>query len=223
MRITKGTVAASPIGVESGAECVAYERELRAAGFTRIAGIDEAGRGPLAGPVVAAAVILPWDRPISGVRDSKVIPPREREFLYPQILLEAEAVGLGIVGAREIERINILEATIIAMERAVGRLTLAPDSLLIDAIRLKRVRLPQRPIIDGDAVSYLIAAASIIAKVSRDRIMDDYHTRYPVYGFDTHRGYGTSVHLEQLARHGWCPIHRRTFRGVTPKGIVRDR
>lgn len=192
-----------------------HERQLRAAGFSAIAGIDEAGRGPLAGPVVAAAVILPWGRPIPGVRDSKVVPPPERERLYHHILEAAIAVGVGMVGARDIERINILRATIAAMEQAVSRLSMVPDALLIDAVPLRRLHVPQRAIVHGDAVSYSIAAASIVAKVIRDRLMEDYHTRYPHYGFSLHKGYGTPLHMERLSRYGACPIHRITFRGVT--------
>jgi ribonuclease HII len=200
---------------------VTYERELDAGGCVRIAGVDEAGRGPLAGPVVAAAVILPWSRLIDGVRDSKLIPPPEREQLYHRILEKAVAVGVGIVGARDIERINILQATIGAMEEAVSRLSVPPDALLIDAVPLPRLPVLQRAIIGGDRLSYLIASASIVAKVVRDRLMDDYHVRYPRYGFDVHKGYGTPAHLDRLARYGACPIHRRTFRGVPGEGTPR--
>lgn len=196
-----------------------YERKLAAIGFRRIAGIDEAGRGPLAGPVVAAAVILPWRRPIAGVRDSKVVPPVERERLYYQILQSAVAVGVGMVEPRDIERVNVLQATIGAMEQAVSRLSISPDALLVDAVSLRRLALPQRAVIRGDALSYVIAAASIVAKVTRDHLMDDYHRRYPRYGFRTHKGYGTPAHLDCLARYGPCPIHRRTFRGVIPEGV----
>jgi ribonuclease HII len=200
---------------------VTHERELDAGGCVRIAGVDEAGRGPLAGPVVAAAVILPWSRLIDGVRDSKLIPPPEREQLYHRILEKAVAVGVGIVGARDIERINILQATIGAMEEAVSRLSVPPDALLIDAVPLLRLPVLQRAIIGGDRLSYLIASASIVAKVVRDRLMDDYHVRYPRYGFDVHKGYGTPAHLDRLARYGACPIHRRTFRGVPGEGTPR--
>jgi ribonuclease HII len=126
-------------------------------------------------------------------------------------------VGIGIVSVGEIERHNILQATIRAMEQAVSRLSVVPDALLIDAVPLPRLDLPQRAIIGGDAVSYLIGAASIVAKVVRDRLMDDYHVRYPHYGFHLHKGYGTPVHLDRLARHGACLIHRQTFRGVPPR------
>ena len=200
---------------------VTHERELDAGGCVRIAGVDEAGRGPLAGPVVAAAVVLPWSRLIDGVRDSKLIPPPEREQLYHRILEKAVAVGVGIVGARDIERINILQATIGAMEEAVSRLSVPPDALLIDAVPLPRLPVLQRAIIGGDRLSYLIASASIVAKVVRDRLMDDYHVRYPRYGFDVHKGYGTPAHLDCLARYGACPIHRRTFRGVPGEGTPR--
>jgi len=189
-----------------------HERALRAAGYRTLAGLDEAGRGPLAGPVVAAAVVLPWDRPITRVRDSKQIPPIERERLCHEILERATAVGLGIVGVRDIERLNIFQATVLAMELAVTRLSDRPDALLIDAMSLRRIDVPQRAIVRGDRASYLIAAASIVAKVTRDRLMDDYHARYPVFGFDAHRGYGTLYHRHQLARRGGCAIHRRTFR-----------
>jgi ribonuclease HII len=130
-------------------------------------------------------------------------------------------VGVGIVGARDIERINILQATICAMEEAVSRLSVPPDALLIDAVPLPRLPVLQRAIIGGDRLSYLIASASIVAKVVRDRLMDDYHVRYPRYGFDVHKGYGTPAHLDRLARYGACPIHRRTFRGVPGEGTPR--
>jgi ribonuclease HII len=191
-----------------------YEQELVASGYITIAGIDEAGRGPLAGPVVAAAVILPWDRLIPGVRDSKIVPPRERERLYYEIVGRASAVGLGVVDVRDIDRINIFRATVKAMEQAVHRLNIQPDAVLVDAMSLPGIKVPQRAIVHGDATSYLIAAASIVAKVSRDRFMTDYHARYPRYEFAVHKGYGTPRHLERLVRLGPCPIHRRTFRRV---------
>lgn len=191
-----------------------YEQELVASGHITIAGIDEAGRGPLAGPVVAAAVILPWDRLIPGVRDSKIVTPRERERLYYEIVGRASAVGLGVVDGRDIDRINIFRATVKAMEQAVHRLHLQPDAVLVDAMSLPGIRMPQRAIVHGDATSYLIAAASIVAKVARDRFMTDYHVRYPQYEFGVHKGYGTPRHLDRLMRLGPCPIHRRTFRRV---------
>jgi ribonuclease HII len=191
-----------------------HERELASAGYATLAGIDEAGRGPLAGPVVAAAVVLPWVRPIPGVRDSKVVPPRERERLYYEIIHQAVAIGIGVVSVGDIERINILRATVKAMEQAVFCLSCQPDALLIDAVTLGGVSLPQRAIVRGDATSYLIAAASIVAKVTRDRFFVDYNVRYPDYDFAAHKGYGTPGHLERLTTHGPCPIHRRTFRRV---------
>jgi ribonuclease HII len=191
-----------------------HEQELAASGFQTLAGIDEAGRGPLAGPVVAAAVILPWSRPIRGVRDSKTVPPRERERLYYEIVGQALAVGIGVASVGDIERINIFRATVRAMEQAVLRLSVPPDALLIDAVSLHGVSLPQRAIVRGDATSYLIAAASIIAKETRDRFFFDYNLRYPHYDFVAHKGYGTPGHLARLATLGPSPIHRRTFRGV---------
>ena len=191
-----------------------HERELVATGYATIAGIDEAGRGPLAGPVVAAAVILPLSRPIAGVRDSKTVPPRERERLHYEIIGRALAVGVGVVGVGEIERMNIFRATMKAMEQAVRCLSIQPDALLIDAIALRDVLLPQRAVIRGDSSSYLIAAASIVAKVTRDRFFADYEVRYPGYEFARHKGYGTPTHLDRLTALGPCPIHRRTFRGV---------
>lgn len=195
-----------------------HEQELVAAGYITLAGIDEAGRGPLAGPVVAAAVILPWSHPIPGVRDSKTVRPRERERLYYEIVGRASAIGLGVVDVGDIDRINIFRATVKAMEQAVICLNAEPDAVLVDAVTLPRVSVPQRAIVHGDATSYLIAAASIVAKVARDCFMTDYDTRYPQYEFSVHKGYGTQRHLERLARLGPCRIHRRTFRPVLEKG-----
>lgn len=200
-----------------------YEQELVASGHVTLAGIDEAGRGPLAGPVVAAAVILPWNQPIPGVRDSKTVTPRERERLYYEIVGRASAIGLGVVDVGDIDRINIFRATVKAMEQAVNRLNAQPDAVLVDAVVLPGVSVPQRAIVHGDATSYLIAAASIVAKVARDRFMADYHTRYPQYEFAVHKGYGTPRHLEQLLRLGPCPIHRRTFRRVLSKTVSNGR
>ena len=188
-----------------------HERELRLAGFRRIAGIDEVGRGSLAGPVVAAAVILPDRHRIKGLRDSKVLPRARREALYEQILDRAEAVGVGCVEVDVIDRVNILEATKLAMREALGHLAEAPDHLVIDALRLREVDLPQRPIIDGDAISASIAAASIVAKVTRDRICAEFDERYPAYGFARNKGYGTRRHVDALLREGPCEWHRRSF------------
>jgi ribonuclease HII len=188
-----------------------HERELRLAGFRRIAGIDEVGRGSLAGPVVAAAVILPERHRIKGLRDSKVLSRARREALYGRILDRAEAVGVGCVEVEVIDRINILQATKLAMAEALGRLPEPPDHLVIDALSLRDVQLPQRAIIDGDAISASIAAASIVAKVTRDRICAELDGRYPAYGFARNKGYGTQRHLDALLTEGPCAWHRRTF------------
>ena len=188
-----------------------HERELRLAGFQRIAGIDEVGRGSLAGPVVAAAVILPERHRIKGLRDSKVLTRARREALYQRILDRADAVGVGCVEVEVIDRINILQATKLAMTQALGRLPRAPDHLVIDALSLRDVDLPQRAIIDGDAISASIAAASIVAKVTRDRICSELDGRYPAYGFARNKGYGTQHHLDALLTEGPCEWHRRTF------------
>jgi ribonuclease HII len=191
-----------------------HERELRSAGFRWIAGIDEVGRGSLAGPVVAAAVILPERHRIRGLRDSKVLPRARREALYEQILDRATAVGVGCMEVEVIDRINILQATKLAMREALGRLTQPPDHLVIDALSLPQVDLPQRPIIDGDAISASIAAASIVAKVTRDRICAEFDARYPAYGFARNKGYGTRRHLDALLEEGPCEWHRRSFAPV---------
>jgi len=188
-----------------------HERELRLAGFHRIAGIDEVGRGSLAGPVVAAAVILPDRHRIKGLRDSKVLPQSRREALYELILDRADGVGVGCMEVEVIDRINILQATKLAMRQALGHLSPAPDHLVIDALSLREVDLPQRPIIDGDAISASIAAASIVAKVTRDRICAEFDHRYPAYGFARNKGYGTPLHVEALINEGPCERHRRSF------------
>jgi len=188
-----------------------HERELHLAGFERIAGLDEVGRGSLAGPVVAAAVVLPERHRIRGIRDSKVLPRARREALYELILDRAEGIGVGCIEVEVIDRINILQATKLAMREALGRLAASPDHLLIDALSLRDVDVPQRAIIDGDAISASIAAASIVAKVTRDRICDEFDRRYPSYGFARHKGYGTRRHVEMLVAEGPCAWHRRTF------------
>lgn len=191
-----------------------FEQETRRCGYRRIAGLDEAGRGPLAGPVVAAAVILPFRCRLTGVDDSKQLSGAEREQLYAVILKAALGVGIGSADACEIDSLNILEATRLAMRRAVERLVPSPDYLLLDAVTLPGVSIPSRPIIKGDALSISIAAASIVAKVTRDRIMAAYHETFPQYNFLSHKGYGTEEHLRQLADYGPCAIHRRTFAPV---------
>ncbi|HIX98897.1 MAG TPA: ribonuclease HII [Candidatus Dorea intestinigallinarum] len=186
-----------------------YEREYAACGA--ICGIDEAGRGPLAGPVVAGAVILPKDEQILYVNDSKKLSEKKRELLYDEITERALAVGVGIVGPERIDEINILQATYEAMRLAVGQLEMRPDILLNDAVTIPGIDIQQVPIVKGDAKSVSIAAASIIAKVTRDRLMREYDQVFPEYGFASNKGYGTKSHIEALKALGPTPIHRRTF------------
>jgi ribonuclease HII len=192
-----------------------FEQEARRCGYRRIAGVDEAGRGPLAGPVVAAAVILPFRCRLIGADDSKQLSVSERDRLYAAIMDRAVCVGVGSSTAEEIDRINILEATKLAMRRALAELSPAPDYVLIDAVALAGVAMPIRPIIKGDALSLSIAAASIVAKVTRDRLMAQFHVAYPQYNFLSHKGYGTEEHLARLVEYGPSPIHRRTFSPVS--------
>lgn len=191
-----------------------FERAARLCGYRRIAGIDEAGRGPLAGPVVAAAVVLPTRCRLSGIDDSKQLSEGERDRLYAAILEQAVGMGIGSADVGEIDRLNILEATRLAMRRAIDQLTPPSDYLLIDAVTLPGSKIPVRPIIKGDSLSLSIAAASIIAKVTRDRLMAKYHEMFPEYDFLSHKGYCTTGHLQRLARYGPCSIHRRTFMPV---------
>lgn len=189
----------------------AHDKALREQGFFVLAGVDEAGRGPLAGPVVAAAVILPPTAIIAGVRDSKKVPERERESLFSRITAEAVSFGIGTVHAEEIDRTDILRATKSAMMTALSQLAVSPDLVLIDAVRLPLLQIEQRSIIKGDATSASIAAASILAKVTRDRLMANYHEQYPQYGFDRHKGYATGDHIDLIRKYGPCPIHRMSF------------
>ncbi len=189
-----------------------YERQYEES-CTYICGIDEAGRGPLAGPVVAAAVILPAGLVIPYVNDSKKLTEKRREALYPEILEKALSVGVGVVPAARIDEINILHATYEAMRQAIGQLSVRPDVLLNDAVRIPDVEIPQVPIIKGDAKSISIACASVIAKVTRDRMMKEYDAIYPEYGFAGHKGYGTAAHIAAIRQYGPSPIHRRTFIG----------
>jgi ribonuclease HII len=191
-----------------------FELEARRRGYRCIAGLDEAGRGPLAGPVVAAAVILPTRCRLVGVDDSKLVSESERVRLYKVIVRRARAVGVGVATEQEIDCINIVEATRLAMRRALASLTPSADCLLIDAITLSHPPIPSRSIIKGDMLSISIAAASIVAKVTRDRMMVVYHRIYPDYNFLSHKGYGTEEHLQRLTQHGPCAIHRRTFEPV---------
>lgn len=191
-----------------------YERQAAERGFTRVAGIDEAGRGPLAGPVVSAAVILPPKVSSPLIRDSKQLTPAQREEAYEFILSHASSVGVGAADAQTIDSMNIYRATKISMVRAVEGLTVMPDYLLVDAMALPELDIPQLRLIKGDRRSFSIAAASIVAKVTRDRMMDTYADEYPQYAFESHKGYATDEHKTALARHGPCPIHRKSFRGV---------
>ena len=193
------------------AEMRQIEEELYAGGVRLIAGIDEVGRGPLAGPVVAAAVILPADFDVLGVDDSKKLTEKKREELYGQITKYAVAYSVGVIDNIIIDEINILEATKLAMKQAVEGLGATPDYILIDALTLKDIAIPQRGIIRGDSLSVSIAAASIVAKVTRDRMMAAYHLTYPHYCFDQNKGYGTKAHYEGIDCHGMCELHRRSF------------
>ncbi len=190
------------------------EGELRSRGVSVCAGLDEAGRGCLAGPVVAAAVILPLEVFIPGIRDSKLLTPQARERLYDAIMRQAQAVAVARVEAPEIDRINILQASLRAMKLAVEQLSFTPEHLLIDGLQTIASPLPQTAVVHGDRVCRVIAAASIIAKVTRDRLMVDFERDYPQFRFSLHKGYGTKQHLDELRVHGPSPLHRRTFRGV---------
>ncbi len=199
-----------------------YEKKAIEKGFLTIAGIDEAGRGPLAGPVVSSAVVLPFYFPIDGVTDSKKLTSKKRDYLYEKIYDHAVTIGIGIVDALEIDRINILQASLLSMSFAVRNLSPRADYLLIDGtFRIASVfmqgdlaLLHQEPIVHGDSLSVSIAAASIIAKVTRDRLMEKYHQEYPQYGFSRHKGYPTKAHREAIKKFGYSPIHRLTFKGV---------
>ncbi len=192
-------------------EMQVYERELRDRGVRYIAGIDEVGRGPLAGPVVAAAVILPEDFDVLGVNDSKKLSEKRREELFIKIKEKAIAWAIGMADNRIIDEINILQATKQAMREAVGNLEVEPEHLLIDAVKLEDVEIPQTSIIKGDEKSLSVAAASILAKVTRDHMMVDYANEFPGYAFEKNKGYGTKAHYEGLRAQGLCPIHRKTF------------
>jgi len=191
-----------------------FERQAAEKGYRLVAGIDEAGRGPLAGPVVSAAVILPPDFDADGIDDSKKLTPARRNRHYDRIYEQATAIGIGIVDAPEIDRINILQAALRSMAIAAGNLEPQPDYLLIDGTFKIPSPLFQSAIIKGDSLSASIAAASIVAKVTRDRIMRAYHDYYPLFGFDRHKGYPTKAHKEAIRTHGHTPIHRKSFRGV---------
>lgn len=221
--------SAAQSAVQSGPMPPSLEVEARLwqAGFGGVAGVDEAGRGALAGPVVAAAVIVPilpqpaappppWDQ----VRDSKVLSPARREALFPAIQAASLAWGIGEASAQEIDQMGIAPATRLAMQRAIEALSPPPDYLIIDWVRLDRVNLPQESFVKGDARMVSIAAASILAKVHRDRLLAALADAYPVYGFERHKGYGAAAHLAALAAHGPCPAHRHTFSPIAqPLGL----
>ena len=189
----------------------AYEHYWGTQGYHMIAGTDEAGRGPLAGPVVAAAVILPKDAEILYLNDSKKLSAKRREELYDEIQEKAIAIGIGMAGPARIDEINILQATYEAMRQAIGQLSVEPEVLLNDAVTIPEVVIPQVPIIKGDAKSVSIAAASVIAKVTRDRLMEEYDQVLAGYGFADNKGYGSAEHIAALRKLGPTPIHRRTF------------
>jgi ribonuclease HII len=191
-----------------------FERMYYGRGYQRIAGVDEVGRGPLAGPVVAAAVVLPREGLEERLFDSKKIPSKKREDLYEVIQAKAVGVGIGVIGHEEIDLLNILQATLKAMVLAIKNLPIPPDLILIDGNQTIQIPISQKPIRKGDQLSTSIAAASIIAKVTRDRMMLDLHEKYPQYNFARHKGYGTKEHRRAIETFGACDLHRKTFRGV---------
>lgn len=195
---------------KSVADLFRYETELLKKGYRFVVGVDEAGRGPLAGPVAAAACMPDLSRPIEGVNDSKQLTPKKRKELYERIVSEAVSYKVATVSNRVIDEINILEATKNAMTEAVESLLPLPDYVLLDAVKLK-LPYPSLAVIHGDALSYSIAAASILAKVERDEAMIKYAEIYPEYGFESHKGYGSAHHIEMIKKYGPCPIHRRSF------------
>lgn len=188
-----------------------YERECYEQGYDFIAGVDEVGRGPLAGPVVAATVILPKNCKIEGVDDSKKLSAKKRESLYDEILEKAVSYGIGVVSWERIDEINILQATYEAMREAIAQLNPVPRFILADAVKIPQISIPQKGIIKGDAKSLSIGAASIVAKVYRDKLMETYDELYPAYGFASNKGYGSAEHIAGIQVHGICPIHRKSF------------
>ncbi len=191
-----------------------YENTARTKGYNIIVGVDEAGRGPLAGPVVAAAVAYASEWQLAGLDDSKKLSPQARERLFPIIKDQALGHGIGIVDVATIDEINILQAALLAMKYAVSALPEKPDILLIDGNKRIVTEVEQWTIVKGDSLSQSIAAASVLAKVTRDRLMEKYHEEFPQYEFDRHKGYGTRLHRDLIREHGPCSIHRRTFKGV---------
>lgn len=198
------------------------ENELRREGFIFVAGVDEVGRGCLAGPVVAGAVILHQDRFVAHIADSKAVPAQEREELYPQIVNAAVSWAVAVVDPAEIDRINIHKASFEAMRRAIGSLRPQPGFVLVDGFRIPQIAMPQRAVVGGDRQSTAIAAASILAKVTRDRLMLELHAQDPRYGFDRHKGYATRDHLDAVGKFGYSPVHRRTFRPPSLFDTISD-
>ena len=188
-----------------------YEKEAFSLGYTNICGVDEAGRGPLAGPVCAAAVILPRNHIIEDVNDSKKLSEKKREILFDVIRNQALSYSIAFATVEEIENLNILEATMLAMKRAVKGLNITPDFVMVDGNKCPEIDIKCESIVKGDANSMSIAAASILAKVSRDRLCYEYAKQYPQYSFDKHKGYGTKLHIEMIRKYGPCPIHRKSF------------
>jgi ribonuclease HII len=200
-----------------------FEIAARQQGFSCIAGIDEAGRGPLAGPVVAAACLIPEGLLIAGVNDSKQLTAKQRHAIFEYIHSESSIkYAVGIISDKEIDRINIYQATIQAMLLAIANLAIIPDYLLVDGLKLPHPSIPCQKIIQGDAKSHSIATDSIIAKETRDRYMQAEHLKWPQYGFDSHKGYGTPEHLEAIAKYGPCPIHRLTFSPFRKETVAVD-
>ncbi len=197
-----------------------FEKRAEKKGYRRIAGVDEAGRGPLAGPVVSAAVILPKGFRTEGIQDSKKLTPGQRAHHYGRIYRRSVTIGIGIVDPGEIDRINILRAALLSMAMAVENLHPRPDYLLVDGPYPAPVPIDQEPVPHGDGLSLSVAAASIVAKVTRDRLMERYDVDYPQFGFREHKGYATRIHRTAILRFGCCPIHRRTFHGV--KEYLKD-
>ena len=187
---------------------------IKTSQYVLVAGVDEAGRGPLAGPVVAAAVILDPLRPIDGLADSKILSERKRNGLFEIIKADALSWSVGIASVEEIDEFNILQATLLAMQRAVNGLAIQPDEVLIDGNRLPSLLIPAQAIVKGDSKVKVISAASIVAKVVRDKIMVDYYQKYPDFSFHLHKGYGTQQHLAEIEQFGFLPIHRKTFNPV---------
>lgn len=200
---------------EENIDLLKYEKELYAKGITLIGGVDEVGRGPLVGPVVAACVILPVNYELPGLNDSKKLSEKKREQLYDIIMEEAISVGVGIVDEKKIDEINILEASRLAMKLAIENLDVKPEFILSDAMKLNNIDIPYQDIIHGDALSLSIAAGSVIAKVTRDRMMYDLDEKYPEYGFASHKGYPTKAHLENLAKYGVLGNYRFTYKPVS--------